>query len=348
MKTTFTILMGLTIVATLAAVPAAAATAVKGVVEDGDGKKVENATVWLIPAADVAAMGKTPIEIKRDSPNDEPLEDNLAANRERYLKAKSEQGRKFSIANVPGGKYFLYVEPANATLPARRRQVAQGSGHRELTAAAVTVKVSGNTPSDATYVGTTKCMKCHEDHEHFTKTLHRLGISVIGKPSKLQDFSRFPDFNKGLNKLMAGTKFWFHGYDKARGFDKYQISDKAPADPSTVSFTATFYKDTDGKLKFRTENARTRRPGARLPGGNDLRRRPVQAALPLSRRRQPVPLRAVQPRTARTAMATAPASPGATTTATGCSTRTTKKLTDPPRASPSTRNARPATTPATR
>jgi hypothetical protein len=74
--------------------------------------------------------------------------------------------------------------------------------------------------------------------------------------SGLQDVSRFPEFNDGLNKLMAGTKFWFHSFDKTRGFDKYQISDKAPADPATVSFTATFFKDADGKLKFTTENAR--------------------------------------------------------------------------------------------
>jgi predicted CXXCH cytochrome family protein len=55
---------------------------------------------------------------------------------------------------------------------------------------------------------------------------------------------------------MAGTKFYFSGFDKERGFDKYQISEKAPADPATVSFTATFFKDADGKLKFKTENAK--------------------------------------------------------------------------------------------
>jgi hypothetical protein len=58
-----------------------------------DGHKVANATVWLIPAADVAAMGKTPIEIKKDAKNDEPLEDNLAANRDRYMKGQ-ERGRR--------------------------------------------------------------------------------------------------------------------------------------------------------------------------------------------------------------------------------------------------------------
>ena len=87
----------------------------KGVVEDGSKEtflKVANATVWLIPATDVAAMGKTPIEVKKNSPNDEPLEDNLAANRGRYLNAKTNARGEFSFADVPGGKYFVYVEPA--------------------------------------------------------------------------------------------------------------------------------------------------------------------------------------------------------------------------------------------
>ena len=255
MKTRFATLLGLAVAATLAAGPLAAAT-VKGVVEDADGKKVENATVWLIPAADVATMAKTPVEIKRDSPNDEPLEDNLAAHRTSYLQAKSGPGGKFTLPKVPKGNFFLYVEPAdNRYLPGGDKS-RKALSTKELTKAAVTVKVSGNTPADASYVGTTKCMKCHEEQEHFTKTLHRLGIRVIGDDSKNQDYSRFPDFNKGLDKLTAGTKFWFYGFDEKRGFDKYQISDKEPADPSTASFTATFFQDTDGKLKFRTENLR--------------------------------------------------------------------------------------------
>ena len=231
-------------------------TTVKGVIEDRDGIKVANATVWLIPAADVAAMGKTPIEIKKDAKNDEPLEDNLAANRDRYMKGKSGADGAFSVADVPGGKYFLYVEPGDATYLPGGDKSRKSLSTAELSAAPVKIRVSGNIPAGAAYIGTSKCLECHDEHEEFTKTLHRLGIQVIGKPSKLQDFSRFPEFNKGLNKLMAGTKFWFHAYDKARSFDKYLISDKEPADPATVSFTATFFKDTDGRLKFRTENAR--------------------------------------------------------------------------------------------
>ncbi len=238
---------------------------VKGVIEDRDGHKVANATVWLIPAADVAAMGKTAIEIKRDAKNDEPLEDNLAVNRARYLKATSNAGGEFSIAGVPSmGKYFLYVEPADATYLPGGDKSRRSMNAAELAAAPVKIRVSGNTPAGATYVGTSKCLDCHEEHDGFKGTLHRIAIQVVGKPSKLQDYSRFPDYNQGLDKLMAGTKFWFHGYDKARGFDKYQISDKAPADPASVSFTASFYKDADGVLKFRTENARDAADPARV------------------------------------------------------------------------------------
>jgi hypothetical protein len=229
---------------------------VKGSVEDRDGLNVANATVWLIPAADVAAMAKTPIEIKKDAKNDEPLEDNLALNRDKYPKGKSGADGAFSIASVKSGKFFVYVEPADATYLPGGDKSRKSMTTTELAAAPVKIQVSGNVPAGATYIGTSKCLSCHEEHEAFTGTLHRLGIQVIGKPSKLQNFSRFPNYNDGLNKLMAGTKFWFHGYDKARSFDKYLISDKEPADLATVSFTATFFKDADGVLKFRTENAK--------------------------------------------------------------------------------------------
>jgi hypothetical protein len=239
----------------------------KGVVEDGSKEtflKVADATVWLIPATDVAAMGKTPIEVKKDSPNDEPLEDSLAANRGRYLNAKTNAKGEFSFADVPGGKYFVYVEPATSKYLPGGDKSRKALGTDELGAAPMLIKISGNVPPNATYIGSTACIECHEDQKHFTKTLHRLGMTVIGKPSKLQDHSRFPEFNKGLDKLLAGTKFWFYGFDPKRGFDKYQISTKAPADAASVSFTATFYKDSDGKLKFRAENAKDPKDPARI------------------------------------------------------------------------------------
>lgn len=245
----------------------AASAPVKGVVENGTAErfqKIAGATVWLIPAADVAAMAKTPVVVKKDSDNDEPLEDNLNAHRDRYLHAKTNAQGEFDFSSVPAGNYFVYAEPGDATHLPGGSLTRKALSITELAAKPVTVKLSGNTPADATYVGTSACLKCHDDKEHFKQTMHRLGIQVVGKPSGLQDYSRFPEVNKGLNKLMAGTTFWFHSYDGKRKFDKYQISTKAPADLASASFTATFFKDSDGKLKFRTDNLRNPADKARV------------------------------------------------------------------------------------
>jgi predicted CXXCH cytochrome family protein len=232
---------------------------VKGVVKDGSGQLVAGATVYLVPADDVAKLARAPsIEIRKDVPNDEPMEDNLAANRDRYQKAVTNAKGAFVLSKVAQGKYFVYVEPAAADqehLPGGTL-VNKAMTAAELGKKPVTIQVSGRAPGNASFVGTSRCLSCHGGYGDVKKTLHKLGIRVIGKPSKLQDYSRFPDFNDGLDRLAAGAKFYFSGFDKARGFDKYVISEKPPADPAALSFTATFFKDADGKLKFRTENAR--------------------------------------------------------------------------------------------
>ncbi len=226
----------------------------KGVVQDASGQVIEKATVYLIPSADVEAMGKTPLEVKINASNDEPLEDNLAANIDKYKKASTDKKGNFTIAGVPGGKFFIYVAPADkAYLPGGDKS------NKAVSAAAFkgkTVKIllSGNIPENAVYVGSSKCLACHPAYGSLKKTLHKLGIAATGKPSKLQDYSRFPKFNDGLDRLSAGAKFYFSGFDKTRGFDKYLISEKMPSDAASVSFTATFFKDSDGKLKFKTEN----------------------------------------------------------------------------------------------
>lgn len=227
---------------------------VKGIVQDASGQAVENATVYLIPSSDVESMAKTPTEIKRDSKNDEPLEDNLAANRDKYQKGATDKKGDFKITDVADGKYFIYVVPSDKEHLPGGDKANKAMSTAELKGKTVKILVSGNVPTDAAYVGTSKCLTCHKAYESEKKTLHKLGIRVAGKDSKLQDVSRFPEFDNGLKKLMAGTKLYFYNFDKSRGFDKYMMSEKMPADPASVSFTATFFKDTDGKLKFKTEN----------------------------------------------------------------------------------------------
>ncbi len=248
--------LGLMVYGTQAEGKKAGDNALKGVVQDASGQAVENATVWLIPSSDVEAMAKTPTEIKRDSKNDEPLEDNLAANRDKYQKATTDKKGGFKISNVADGKYFVYVEPSDKEHLPGGDKSNKAISTAEFKGKTIKILVSGNVPADATYVGTSKCLTCHKAYDTEKKTLHKLGIRVAGKDSKLQDASRFPEFDNGLKKLMAGTKFYFYNFDKGRGFDKYMISEKMPSDPASVSFTATFFKDSDGKLKFKTENVK--------------------------------------------------------------------------------------------
>jgi len=98
------------------------------------------------------------------------------------------------------------VEPADTRYLPGGDQSRKALSTKELTKAAVTVKVSGNTPTDASYVGTTKCLKCHEEQEHFTQTLHRLGIRVIGDDSKHQDWL-FKEETKKLTDPPAKKSF---------------------------------------------------------------------------------------------------------------------------------------------
>jgi predicted CXXCH cytochrome family protein len=258
-KVSFAGLAAVTVAAVLAFAPLAQAAkgAVKGMVKDGSDQAVAGATVYLVPAEDVVKLGREPsIDIRKDVPNDEPMEDNLAANRDKYQKGTTDPKGAFSIANVADGKYFVYVEPADRGHLPGGDLANKAMTTAELAAKPLAIEVSGRAPDNATFVGSSKCLTCHGEYADLKKTLHKLGISVVGKPGKMQDYSRFPAFNEGLDKLMAGVKFYFSGFDKERGFDKYLISEKAPADPATVSFTATFFKDADGMLKFRTENAK--------------------------------------------------------------------------------------------
>lgn len=238
-----------------AAAEKAGGKAVRGTVKDVSGQAVAGATVFLVPASDVAGLyRKPPFDIVRNSSNDEPFEDNLALHRDKYLRGTTDNKGGFTIPKVPDGKYFVYAEPSDAAHLPGGDISSKAMTTKELAAKSLKVLVSGRVPENATFVGSSKCLSCHKKYGSLKKTLHKLGISVVGKPGGLQDYSRFPDFNAGLNKLIAGTKFYFSGFDKGRGFDKYMIADKMPSDPASVSFTATFFKDADGKLKFKTEN----------------------------------------------------------------------------------------------
>lgn len=232
----------------------AAGTIVSGTVKDASKQAVAKATVYLIPAADVAEMAKKALDVKRNAANDEPMEDLLAANKATYKNGVTDKQGKFAISDIAEGKYFFYVVPADATYLPGGDKADTAISPQDLKGKKLDILVSGNIPADATFVGTTSCLKCHKGYATEKMTLHKLGIRVAGKSSKLQDISRFPEIDNGLNILKAGTTFYFYDYDKERGFDKYKVTREMPKDPATVSLSSTFSTDAKGNVKVKMQN----------------------------------------------------------------------------------------------
>ena len=91
--------------AALALVPLGAlAQAINGTVTDGGKGAVSGATVFLVPAADVAKMKKAPsFNIRRNVDDDEPMDDNIAANGDKYQHAVTDGKGGFGFANAAPG-----------------------------------------------------------------------------------------------------------------------------------------------------------------------------------------------------------------------------------------------------
>jgi hypothetical protein len=177
----------------LAATDAKAAAAIKGVVQDGSKQPVAGAVVYLVPAADVLNLAKPPsIEIRKDVPNDEPMEDNLAANRDRYAKGTTDKNGAFTISGVPDGRYFVYVEPSDREHLPGGDVSNKAMTSADLAGKPLTIRVSGKVPEGATFVGSSRCLACHAAYGDVKKTLHKLGITAVGKPSRncAQDWAR--------------------------------------------------------------------------------------------------------------------------------------------------------------
>lgn len=248
----FLSIMGLVLLAGTPAV--AAGTTVSGVIKDASKQVVAKATVYLIPAADVEAMAKTALEVKKNAANDEPMEDSLAANKEKYKQGVSDKQGNFKITDVADAKYFFYVVPADATYLPGGDKANTALAPADLKGKKIEILLSGNIPAGAKFVGMTSCLKCHKTYGTEKMTLHKLGIRVAGKNSKSQDSSRFPEIDNGLNILKAGATFYFYDFDKERGFDKYKVTRQMPKDPAAASLSATFSDDGKGNVKVRMQN----------------------------------------------------------------------------------------------
>ncbi len=154
-----------------------------------------NATVFLIPAAEVAA-----------SMSLQPLEDCTSS---ATTSASTDADGRFSVS-LPPGRYFLFARAAiSGYLPGgsvSRSALVVDSGEA-LTD--LTVELSDRPPEDAAYVGSSRCLECHADASGHMRTLHSIGLRRVtaagSEPSSLQDLSQFPVVDAGLAYFADGN-----------------------------------------------------------------------------------------------------------------------------------------------
>ncbi len=199
------------------------------------GVPVVGAKVYLVPAA---AINTAPIKASdvyyppyRAEAYDEPLEDAIRAKGMEFPNAITDTEGKFIIPKVPDGNFFVHVMPAEGdseNMPGGdRSRSAYTAGY--LRGKFINIKVSSKPPADATYVGSSTCLRCHPQRESIKQTGHKLSLAVPGAPGRLQDYSRFPDYFKSLEKFReadqytGGTRLELGDHDPARGYDQFKI-----------------------------------------------------------------------------------------------------------------------------
>jgi hypothetical protein len=252
-------------------------------VEDTSGAAVSGATVYAIPAADVAEIATVPLTLTAGNyaagalAADEPLEDLINGNYTpagggvgTYKSGVTDSAGKAVLSGLATGAsdmYFIYVKPADNNafvLPGGslcRTAVSGASLNNKETA----VEVSTRPSPAATFVGTTSCLGCHPSYTTEKQTLHKLGIMAPGSPSGLQDLAKFGpgdgvyNYGAGLAKFTpgdnttGGTTVYFSDYDATRSFDKFKTSESAPT--GTLYATVRAYKDTaDNNYKMQFTN----------------------------------------------------------------------------------------------
>ncbi|MHB8877748.1 MAG: cytochrome c3 family protein [Myxococcaceae bacterium] len=232
---------------------------VVGAVMDASKSAVGSGTIYFVPAAAVAALAAT--TIGKDSPNDEPLEDLIAANAATYQKATIDAQGRYKLDALTDGSYFVTFKPDAADLG----HLPGGTSCRlaltatELRGTRLDIKVSSATPAGATFVGSGVCITCH-GRTAISKTMHRLGIWSPYSAGRLQDFStRKTELHQALDSKFeanggAGITVYFYDYDSTRGFDKWKTSETDPSPAGVVGFKVTVRQNASGKYEMFLQN----------------------------------------------------------------------------------------------
>jgi hypothetical protein len=200
------------------------------------GHPVAGATVHLVPITAIDIT--TPITASAiyappypAEAYDEPLEDAIRLRGKEFPQCQTDERGNFVIAKVPDGKFFVHLTPA----PKDTEHLPGGDQSRrsysaeQLRGQSMTIKVSSSPSAAARFSGSSSCLTCHRNKEHWQQTAHKLGWTVPGAPGRRQDFSRHPDYFDALESFPAvddytrGTRLELGDYDPARNDDKFKL-----------------------------------------------------------------------------------------------------------------------------
>jgi Doubled CXXCH motif (Paired_CXXCH_1) len=200
------------------------------------GHPVVGATVHLVPVTAIDVSSRMTASAIYAPPftaeaYDEPLEDAIRLRGKEFPQSTTNARGDFVIANVPDGRYFVHVTPGpNDTehLPGGDRS-RQSYAVSDIRGQSMTIKVSSRPSANARFVGSSACLACHKDKQHWEQTAHKLGWTAPDAPGKMQDFSRHPQYFDAMQSFPAvddyrrGTRLELGDYDASRGDDKFKL-----------------------------------------------------------------------------------------------------------------------------
>ncbi len=246
-----------------------ATTLASGTVTDTTDSPVAGARVVLVSAADVEAADSV-----------QPLEDVANAviggtnTNGAYTTTATDGTYSIPEGAVADGDYYVVVIPKDGdtghlpSVPGRDAiQVTNGklvvTSSVDADADAGTaddIEISTNPSADATFVGSAKCLTCH-NKTSLKHTLHFVGFRVPGQTTSLQDLSTFPDADKGLEQFTTtgncisfpakGTTHYALLSSDANGY-YMQMADNAQCDGNlSATYKVAFTYGGEGLYKQR-------------------------------------------------------------------------------------------------
>lgn len=177
------------------------------------GHPVANATIHLIPVAAIDTTTRITASAIYAAPYpaeaiDEPLEDAIRLRGTGFPKAITDAQGAFLIETVPDGKYFVHItpDPQDAEHLPGGDHSRQSYTAEQLRGRPMTIKVSSRPSAAAPYTGSSACLACHKDRQHYQETAHKLGWTVPGAPARSQDFSKHPHLLQGARVISRSRR----------------------------------------------------------------------------------------------------------------------------------------------